>query len=331
MIFYTLEILLQPRIEFACSTIEIMTPESRNIIDHRSGMIEFGIHSNIDFRVESGTGTRVQHADRVGIYFPDEKYTISPIISKNAETQMNSVSVRIDHMRLERHSTSSVAEAARIIDDLPADSIALPETLSLSRDDTEVFISTMRSLISTRLEHTAAGRLRCLSLWYELAAQTDSAFRSGIYSQLEKSGDIPSSSYYHVYRIRHYVTDHISEDLSVTRIASAIGLSPDYAGRIFRRECGISLTEHILRTRVSLLRSLISSESSSPLSELTARVGFKDLRYAQRVFKQKTGCTMHRCRQLDTGITLWHNDPWQTPDLETDIYRQGSAHGADSQ
>ena len=187
MIFYTLEILSQPRIEFACSTIEIMTPESRNIIDHRSGMIEFGIHSNIDFRVESGTGTRVQHADRVGIYFPDEKYTISPIISNNAETQMNSVSVRIDHMRLERHFTSSVAEAARIIDDLPADSIALPETLSLSRDDTEVFISTMRSLISTRLEHTAAGRLRCLSLWYELAAQTDSAFLSGIYSQLEKS------------------------------------------------------------------------------------------------------------------------------------------------
>ncbi|MFQ9147048.1 MAG: hypothetical protein ACLR5G_01780 [Eubacteriales bacterium] len=178
MIFYTLEILSQPRIEFACSTIEIMTPESRNIIDHRSGMIEFGIHSNIDFRVESGTGTRVQHADRVGIYFPDEKYTISPIISKNAETQMNSVSVRIDHMRLERHSTSSVAEAARIIDDLPADSIALPETLSLSRDDTEVFISTMRSLISTRLEHTAAGRLRCLSLWYG-SGQTDSAFRSG--------------------------------------------------------------------------------------------------------------------------------------------------------
>ena len=70
MIFYTLEILSQPRIEFACSTIEIMTPESRNIIDHRSGMIEFGIHSNIDFRVESGTGTRVQHADCIVIYFP---------------------------------------------------------------------------------------------------------------------------------------------------------------------------------------------------------------------------------------------------------------------
>ena len=106
--------------------------------------------------------------------------------------------------------------------------------------------------------------------------------------------------------------------------AGAIGVSPDYAGRIFRRECGRTLTEHILRTRVSLLRILISSNRSVPLSDLVAQAGFTDLRYARRIFKRKTGCTMQRCRQLDSGITLLHEDPWKSPNLDQDIY-QGSA------
>lgn len=33
---------------------------------------------------------------------------------------------------------------------------------------------------------------------------------------------------------------------------------------------------------------------------------------------------MQRCRQLDSGITLLHEDPWKSPNLDQDIY-QGSA------
>ena len=329
MIFYTLEILSQPKIEFACSILESMTPESRNIIDHRRGMIEFCVNNGFDMRVDYGARTRVRHNGEVGVYFPDEKYTLSPLIESPTEAQLNSVSVFIEKMRLEKKSAATEADAARIADDLKPGTIILPEAIALPRDDAEVFMSTLRTLISTRLEQTTAGQLKCLSLWYDLTAQIDSAFRSGIYSKLEKSGEMPSSSYYHVYRIKRYVTDHISEALSVSGIAEAIGISPDYAGRIFRRECGLTLTEHILRTRVSLLRSLISSNRSTPLSDLAAKAGFTDLRYAQRIFKRKTGCTMQRCRQLDSGITLLHEDPWKSPNLDQDIY-QGPAPGPDS-
>ena len=142
MIFYTLEILSQPKIEFACSILESMTPESRNIIDHRRGMIEFCVNNGFDMRVDYGARTRVRHNGEVGVYFPDEKYTLSPLIESPTEAQLNSVSVFIEKMRLEKKSAATEADAARIADDLKPGTIILPEAIALPRDDAEVFMST---------------------------------------------------------------------------------------------------------------------------------------------------------------------------------------------
>lgn len=120
--------------------------------------------------------------------------------------------------------------------------------------------------------------------------------------------------------MKNYIAGHLTEPLSVGRIAEAIGLSPVYAGRIFHRECGESLTDYITRCRVDLLGSSIQKERDASLAVLAAKAGFSDFRYAQRMFKKKTGITMTRHRQLNSGITLLHSDPWKENDLDRDIY-----------
>ena len=53
----------------------------------------------------------------------------------------------------------------------------------------------------------------------------------------------------------------------------------------------------------------------------SARIcGLHDRRYAQRLFKKYFGVSMQRCRQLGSGISLYHENPWKREHMESDIY-----------
>ena len=321
MELYVLEIISQPKIEFACSLAEHLTASSLNIIDHRENLIEIAVIEGADMLVDTGDSRMVLKDGNIRLNFPDKKYILRPVLDVGSDdVNIVSVAARIDEMKLERVEVKSEAEAAGLIESLPPEKILLPEELSMKKESAELFMLIMQSLISCRLDLSAAGRLKCLSLWYELISQLDSGLRSQIYSKLENDRKAPSSAYYHVYRMKKYISDHLSEELSVSGIAKAVGLSSDYAGKIFRHECGMSLSEFIAHSRSDLIRNLIRVDTGASLSEIAARAGFSDLRYAQRVFKRCTGITMLRCRQLNDGLTLWHSDPWQTNNLEHDIF-----------
>lgn len=324
MELYVLEIISQPKIEFACSLAEHLTASSLNIIDHRENLIEIAVIEGADMLVETGDSRRVLKDGNIRLNFPDKKYVLRPVLDgESADVNIVSVAARIDEMKLERFEVRGGAEAAGLIESLPPEKLILPEELSLKKESAELFMLIMQSLISFRLDRSAAGRLKCLSLWYELISQLDSALRQQIYAKLENDRKAPSSAYYHAYRMKKYISDHLSEELSVSGIAKAVGLSSDYAGKIFRRECGMSITDFIAHRRADLISSLIRSEAGASLSELAARAGFSDLRHAQRVFKRCMGITMLRCRQLNGGLTLWHSDPWKKSDLEHDIFISG--------
>jgi len=95
---------------------------------------------------------------------------------------------------------------------------------------------------------------------------------------------------HHVEKIKQYVHDNISEPLSLSLISKKIHLVPGYVCALFKKEVGMTLTEYILRERISLAKRLIVTSQLS-LSEICGQCGFSDYNYFSRSFKRITGKT----------------------------------------
>ncbi len=86
-----------------------------------------------------------------------------------------------------------------------------------------------------------------------------------------------------VVRARRYIEDHANERISLSRVATAVGVARNYLSSLFRKECGITLTEYIHRVRIDKARRLLQRNGGS-LGEVAEQVGYQNYRHFYRSF-----------------------------------------------
>ncbi len=79
-------------------------------------------------------------------------------------------------------------------------------------------------------------------------------------------------------------------ELSVARLARALGCSADYLSRRFHEERGITLTTWITRERMDIAKDLLADPQRN-VAEICWASGFNTPSYFIRVFRQQTGTT----------------------------------------
>lgn len=87
---------------------------------------------------------------------------------------------------------------------------------------------------------------------------------------------------------KEYIAEHLSEELSVDRLARFLGLNRDYFGQLFRKHEGCSLREYITVLRIRKAMSLLQTQTL-PIKEIASLVGFHDPFYFMNVFKKYVG------------------------------------------
>ncbi len=85
-----------------------------------------------------------------------------------------------------------------------------------------------------------------------------------------------------------FARGHLSEALTVERLAAAARLSERQFGRVFRRETGETPGKAVERLRVEAARLLIE-ESSEPIESIASSVGFRDPERMRRAFLRRIG------------------------------------------
>ena len=105
----------------------------------------------------------------------------------------------------------------------------------------------------------------------------------------------PGGSIY-VEQCKAYVKQHYREKLYLEEIAGAIGISPSYLSRLFRRETGICLQDFINEERVFRAENLLLYSDLS-LTEIAAYVHFPNQSYFGKIFRQVKGVTPKEFRQ----------------------------------
>ncbi len=134
-------------------------------------------------------------------------------------------------------------------------------------------------------EHHSASEFadrQCLSLFAYL------------YYQLAASMSEGQNPY--VQEIKRYVSNHISEKLTLQAIADAVHLTPEYCCALFKKHTGNSVFAYILDRRIDTAKRLITL-GDTPLRAIAAEMGFTDYNYFSRTFKRITGMTPSEYKQ----------------------------------
>ena len=87
-----------------------------------------------------------------------------------------------------------------------------------------------------------------------------------------------------------FIRDQLSEPLTLSQVARVSGFAPDYFGRLFRREEGVSFSDYVIRQRVARAKQLISGTHMS-MEQVRKLCGFGARTYFHQVFKRQTGMT----------------------------------------
>ena len=89
--------------------------------------------------------------------------------------------------------------------------------------------------------------------------------------------------------VSSYIEEHYGDDdLSLGKIAEAIGFNKSYLATAFKQGAGITVNEYIYRARVYKSCELIAY-SDLPLAEVGSMTGFKNVQHFNRVFKKHIG------------------------------------------
>jgi len=88
-----------------------------------------------------------------------------------------------------------------------------------------------------------------------------------------------------IQRLRAYIADHLSENISREMLADYVHLNPAYLSRLFKKETGMSITDYLLNERMRIAKELIVS-STIPIFEIAQKLGYYNFSYFSKMFKK---------------------------------------------
>lgn len=104
-------------------------------------------------------------------------------------------------------------------------------------------------------------------------------------------------------RIIQYIEKNYREELSLSSLSRAFGLSESYIARLFRNELKMRSSDYINKVRVGAACTLLQS-TGMRLNEVSEKTGFSDQYYFSRVFRKLCGVTPTEFRNKSSNIPL---------------------------
>ena len=99
-----------------------------------------------------------------------------------------------------------------------------------------------------------------------------------------------------ILRIKGLVSQQYNEDITLNYIAKELCYNPVYLGRIFKQETGKSFRNYLNSYRVKKAAKLIC-ENRYKIHEICEMVGYRDINYFCRVFKEAYGSSPSEFKQ----------------------------------
>lgn len=94
-----------------------------------------------------------------------------------------------------------------------------------------------------------------------------------------------------------YIDAHYAEDLSLESVAAVFHFNPSYFSSYFKSKLNVNFSQYITQVRLSRAKELLG-QSSEKIYEVAGRLGYRDVKYFNRVFKKEFGITPEEYRDI---------------------------------
>ena len=98
-------------------------------------------------------------------------------------------------------------------------------------------------------------------------------------------------------KAERYIWNNYTRKLSLKEIASASGLSAPYFSTVFKEEMGENLSNYLNKLRVEKAAAMLVTTNTA-ISEIAIACGFEDQSWFSKIFKNNTGYTPGKYREL---------------------------------
>lgn len=85
-----------------------------------------------------------------------------------------------------------------------------------------------------------------------------------------------------------YISDHLHRKITVSNLASKVGVSPAHLSREFKKETGMTVRTYIQNRKLDTARNMLIYSDFSP-AEIAVILDFSDQSYFTEVFRKKYG------------------------------------------
>jgi AraC family transcriptional regulator len=139
-----------------------------------------------------------------------------------------------------------------------------------------------------------SGRLYTDSLAVSVASRLVSTHSSIAQPRPVQSGGLGGRR---LKRTLAYIEDNLSEDLSLSRIASITGISASHFKTLFRESAGVPVHQYVIQRRIERAKDLLMQDKLS-IAEIALATGFSHQSHLARHMRRAVGLSPRAMKQL---------------------------------
>lgn len=113
-----------------------------------------------------------------------------------------------------------------------------------------------------------------------------------------------SNHSYRIARVQKYIISHLTDNLSLFVLAEVASTTEQYLSKLFKTECGMTITEYIRKLRINEAKSMLKNTSLT-LNEISTNLDFSSQNYFTLVFQKETGMSPSEYRLRITKDPLF--------------------------
>ena len=130
----------------------------------------------------------------------------------------------------------------------------------------------------------------------QACVRTADILESYILLLLEKYGNTAGISNDTLVRnIKNYINENLLFDFSMSDLSVVFNYNEKYLGRLFKHKAGCTIKEYCNASKIELSKILLENKELS-ISDISARSGFNNVTYFNRIFKRITGLSPQEYR-----------------------------------
>jgi len=100
--------------------------------------------------------------------------------------------------------------------------------------------------------------------------------------------------------LRFIATNYIDAELDLERVVIGTGANRTKVNEVLKTELGMTFTSYLNKLRLTEAARLLAEKSGAAIAEIAYSVGYANVSYFNKLFKEEYGCTPKAFRSLAT-------------------------------